>query len=95
MISGGTSEAEFDKLVDTYTSQDVEGLFLFMTSEGMMKDYRETILDQRNISWIPTLQERMKKESLFVAVGAGHLGGESGVISLLKKAGYQVEAVLN
>lgn len=95
MISGGTSEAEFDKLVDTYTSQDVEGLFLFMTSEGMMKDYRETILDRRNISWIPTLQERMKKESLFVAVGAGHLGGESGVISLLKKAGYQVEAVLN
>ena len=30
-----------------------------------------------------------------IAVGAGHLPGEKGVISLLKKAGYKVEPMEN
>jgi uncharacterized protein YbaP (TraB family) len=37
----------------------------------------------------------MKKESEFVAVGAGHLVGEEGLISLLKKQGYTVEPLEN
>jgi len=37
--------------------------------------------------------EAMHNNSVFVAVGAGHLGGESGVISLLRKAGYSVDPV--
>ncbi|MFT5800980.1 MAG: hypothetical protein ACI956_000785, partial [Nonlabens sp.] len=29
----------------------------------------------------------------FFAVGAGHLGGDIGVIALLRKAGYSVEPI--
>jgi uncharacterized protein YbaP (TraB family) len=50
-------------------------------------------LDNRNIAWIPTLEELFKKSTSFVAVGAGHLPGELGVISLLKQKGYTVEAI--
>lgn len=32
------------------------------------------------------------QESIFIIVGAGHLPGEEGVIELLKKQGYTVEA---
>jgi len=32
---------------------------------------------------------------LVIAVGAGHLPGEKGVINLLRKAGYKVEPVEN
>jgi hypothetical protein len=35
----------------------------------------------------------MSSKQLFIAVGAGHLAGEMGVINLLKQAGYQVEPV--
>jgi uncharacterized protein YbaP (TraB family) len=35
----------------------------------------------------------MKQQASFVAVGAGHLAGEQGVLNLLEKQGYQVEAV--
>ncbi len=31
--------------------------------------------------------------SVLIAVGAGHLPGEKGLISLLRKEGYSVEAV--
>jgi uncharacterized protein YbaP (TraB family) len=37
----------------------------------------------------------MKNESVFVAVGAGHLLGDTGLINLLKKAGYKVEPLQN
>jgi hypothetical protein len=37
----------------------------------------------------------MPGKSLVIAVGAGHLPGEKGVINLLRKAGYKVEPVKN
>ncbi|WP_255502023.1 TraB/GumN family protein [Algoriphagus sp. AK58] len=94
MISDNSGDEDFQKMIKTYLSQDVEALYHTMNSEGMIKDYRELMLDQRNQSWIKRLEQGMEDESLFVAVGAGHLGGEMGVISLLRKAGYQVEPVL-
>jgi uncharacterized protein YbaP (TraB family) len=35
-----------------------------------------------------------KKQSVFCAVGAAHLPGETGVIELLRKKGYTVEPVI-
>jgi uncharacterized protein YbaP (TraB family) len=37
----------------------------------------------------------MKNESVVVAVGAGHLVGKKGLISLLRKEGYSVDPVVN
>jgi len=39
------------------------------------------------------MDKLMSNEPCFIAVGAGHLGGDKGVIKLLKEKGYQVEAV--
>ena len=36
----------------------------------------------------------MKNKSLFIAVGAGHLAGENGVIQLLRNNGYNVVPVI-
>ena len=35
----------------------------------------------------------MKDKPTFFGVGAGHLAGEEGVIKLLRKQGFKVEAV--
>jgi uncharacterized protein YbaP (TraB family) len=35
----------------------------------------------------------MKKQSIFIAVGAAHLGGEEGLVNLLKRKGYTLKEI--
>ena len=53
------------------------------------------MLVNRNKNWIPKLENWMKTKSLFIAVCAGHLAGDEGIINLLRKQGYTVEPVYN
>jgi len=39
------------------------------------------------------MNDKMQRSSVFFAVGAGHLWGDNGVISLLRKDGYTVQPV--
>jgi uncharacterized protein YbaP (TraB family) len=93
------SEGEFEKLVSYYKVQDLHGLYDYMINsmeenggklEGVTK---EDFLDNRNKRWIPKLSVLMKSKKLFIAVGAGHLPGENGVIQLLRNQGYTVVPV--
>ena len=56
---------------------------------------QDILLDDRNKNWVKQLKEIMKKGSVFTAVGAGHLVGKAGLISLLRAEGYTVEGVAN
>ena len=47
----------------------------------------------RNKTWAEKLPAIMKAAPTFVAVGALHLPGEKGLLNLLKRQGYTVEAV--
>ena len=87
---------EMNKLVDLYKNQDLQGLYDYivqsMTDEtDNPEEVKDRMLDNRNQKWIGTLSEMMKDKTLFIAVGAGHLAGEEGVINLLRKEGYKVE----
>jgi len=85
----------YQKLLSLYLKEDVDGMYDYM--DDFMKGDVESMkvfLDDRNNNWIPKITEFSKKESVFYAVGAAHLGGEQGVINLLKKAGYTVTPVL-
>lgn len=84
------------ELVTDYKQENLEGLYKNITAEKVMNaKAKKYMLDERNINWVKILPEMMSKESLFVAVGSGHLAGELGVINLLKKAGYTVKPVMN
>ena len=50
---------------------------------------------QRNMAWIPVIEENIVKNSCMIAVGARHLLGDDSVIELLRREGYTVEPVLN
>lgn len=52
--------------------------------------YLDGMLLQRNRNWIPIIMKQSNENPIFIAVGAGHLAGEEGVISLLRKQGYTV-----
>jgi uncharacterized protein len=41
------------------------------------------------------MRQAMATKPTFFGVGAGHLGGEAGLISLLEKSGYTVRPVFD
>lgn len=92
---GEISIAQTSNLVQDYKNEDINSLYLDITDEKVMnKKTKYEMLDKRNIDWISKIPALMKKESVFVAVGAAHLPGEFGVLHLLKKAGYKVRPIL-
>ncbi len=93
MVTDPEGMEEFDKLVGAYLEQDIDKLFGLIAENEMFQDYGDLLLENRNKNWIPKIEEMVKTQSTFIAVGSGHLGSETGVIQLLRDAGYTVEAV--
>lgn len=82
---------EFGKMVEVYKRQDLEGLHaLTQKSKFIGENEQDFLLNDRNKRWIPTIRKEIASRPTFVAVGAAHLGGEQGVIALLRKEGYSV-----
>ena len=85
---------EFSNLVSLYKSQKVNELYdLMMKSNYGMEGNEEVMLFARNQKWIPRIKKIASEKPTFFAVGAGHLGGERGVIALLRKEGFKVRPV--
>ncbi|MDB5201046.1 MAG: TraB/GumN family protein [Ferruginibacter sp.] len=86
----------FDTMTRVYLSQDIKAIEgLLSKSEFGMEENREALLDNRNRNWVNQLKKILSEKTIFMAVGAGHLLGENGLISLLRKQGYQLRPILN
>lgn len=93
---GVNDNKEFNELMEAYKEQDLNKLEkLMLKSEIGMNNYINLLLYNRNRNWVKKLKTLLPGQSLVIAVGAGHLPGENGVISLLRKAGYTVTPVKN
>jgi uncharacterized protein YbaP (TraB family) len=91
-----TDEDDMKELTDAYRMQQLDKMDELTKKEDMgMKNFTDLLLYNRNANWAKKLEGLMAKNALVIAVGAGHLPGEKGVISLLRKAGYKVEPVKN
>jgi uncharacterized protein len=89
-------QKEFDEMLQVYKDQRLDSMeSMISKSEFGADQYEDLLVNNRNRNWVQQLDTILKKESVFVAVGAGHLVGKSGLIELLKKAGYQVVALEN
>ena len=87
---------EFDTMLELYKAQQLDAMQKMLSkSEAGADQYEDILLTGRNRNWVAQLKEIMKNESVFVAVGAGHLVGPSGLINLLREAGYKVEPLEN
>lgn len=99
-IDSSTTGSGDDKLLnamfDAYRQQDLKKLEeLMVDSDAGMSSFTNIMLYNRNENWVSKLKGLMTDKSLLIAVGAGHLPGERGVINLLKKDGYTVTPVDN
>jgi uncharacterized protein YbaP (TraB family) len=89
-------DKEFKEMMTAYKEQNLEKLGKLITeTDGGLMQYQDLLLNNRNHNWVEKLKTIMPKSSVVVAVGAGHLPGEQGVINLLRKAGYTVTPVEN
>lgn len=88
------SKVEAQKIYDYYISQNLKELtVLFNMMEGYSQEEIDQLLKNRNQKWIEQLPALLQGQSLFIAVGAGHLVGKDGLINGLQKAGYTVKPI--
>ena len=86
---------EFTDLVNLYKSENINELYTMTTNSNFdLSGSEELLLKDRNKKWIARIKSKIAEKPTFFAVGAAHLGGENGVIALLRKAGYKVRPVL-
>jgi len=85
---------EFQKLNNLYRAQDSDSLYT-LSAIGMKESAlsKAKMLDERNIRWIPAIEKAISGTPTFIAVGAGHLGGKNGVVSLLRAKGYTLTPI--
>ena len=86
--------SSMDDLITAWREGDNQALAeLFvddMRSES--QDLYNSLLLERNQNWLPIIERMFHEDgNEFVLVGAAHLVGEDGLLSLLEARGYQVE----
>ena len=89
-------DKEMKELTEAYRQQQLDIMDDLTKKEDMgIQNFTDLLLYNRNADWANKLAGLMPANSLVVAVGAGHLPGEKGVLNLLRKAGYRVDPVKN
>lgn len=90
-------ESDFDiqkKIQDAYRGGDLDMLDSLEKLMFTSPAYVEKFLYKRNEIQANSIDTILKKNSLFVGVGAAHLPGKRGVIELLRKKGYTLRPII-
>ncbi|MCL2027363.1 MAG: TraB/GumN family protein [Bacteroidales bacterium] len=84
------------ELINHYVQGNLNDLYRYLRSDVCPATPAEinAMNKDRNEAWMKKLPDMMKHKSSFIAVGALHLAGADGLLNLLEKAGYTVEAVV-
>ncbi len=89
----------FDQLIEAYAADDlgrIATLAAQYKSQGNVETFKRFMLrlnDERNLRMARRMQPFLSQGNSFIAVGALHLPGPSGLIQLLRDQGYQVTSV--
>lgn len=86
-------------LTERYFEQDIAGMSeIFLEKESkfspsLREKYLESMLYTRNRLFFEKALPYLEKENCFIAVGAGHLAGERGLLNILHKNGYRIKPI--
>ena len=92
------SVAMLKELVGAYFAQDMAKLYEVTEEKrgdgcDSTPEEDEALIFGRNADWVEKMPAIMADKATLFVVGAAHLPGERGVLELLEKQGYTVEAV--
>lgn len=84
------------ELANLYLSQSLDGMWEMMNRPELAMDetQAERLLYARNKQWVGKISAILPHKSAMFVIGAGHLPGRKGLISLLRQAGYSVDPVM-
>ncbi|VAW65499.1 FIG00450913: hypothetical protein [hydrothermal vent metagenome] len=93
-----TTDAQFPQMVDAYVDRDLAKLVAiqqaFMYEDSEIDDrFMHQLLNVRNVRMAKRAQPILKKGNAFIAIGALHLPGKTGVLHLLEQQGYVVTSI--
>lgn len=89
-----TIDTEVGKIVSAWSAGDAEGLAALMNSDQEDPAMMRALLTNRNKTWATWLKGRLDTPgTVFVAVGAGHLGGKDSVQAYLARGGITAQRV--
>lgn len=83
----------FEKTQDAYRRGDLDLMDSLDRKMDRSEAFTEKFLFKRNEIQANSIDTIIKKNSLFVGVGAAHLPGPRGVIELLRKMGYSLRPI--
>lgn len=91
LLSPVGTELFMEALTTVYLSEDIQRMYdkLFATESA----YERGLFIGRNLQMLTSIESLIGTDKLFIAVGAGHLAGDSGLVWLLRGKGYTVEPV--
>lgn len=83
-----------ERFIKIYANQQLDSIdaMMYREEKSGKKDF---IMIRRNLKMTRRMDSLLTFRSMFFAVGAAHLPGDSGVISLLRKEGYSVTPVFS
>ena len=89
---------QMQQLMDAYLDRDLARLAAisdsYQNQAGPIYDkLMDRLLVKRNLRMMERMQPRLQQGGAFIAVGALHLPGEQGLLSLLENAGYRVRPI--
>lgn len=87
-----SSHAKARRIIAAYLCQDTAVLYKSAKKTGGKA--RKWLLYERNKIMAKRFLQHAGQQTLFAAIGAGHLCGGKGVLRLLQKAGFKVKAVM-
>ena len=90
----GQQQNESLKMVEFYKNQQLDSLYRMIVESPDISGSEDALIFNRNRKWIPVMEDSMNKGSIFFAVGAGHLAGPGGLISLLRQKGYELKPIV-
>lgn len=81
------------QLANAYLAGDLQAMLDIMENPatGFNDEQADRMINKRNADWMRVLAGMLPTMSVLIAVGAGHLPGDKGLISLLRREGYTVE----
>jgi uncharacterized protein YbaP (TraB family) len=83
-----------DEMVRAWAAGDIETIDRIVVEDMRQEtpEMYEALIVQRNREWLPQILTLLDGEgTVFIAVGAAHLSGESGVVELLRESGISVD----
>jgi uncharacterized protein YbaP (TraB family) len=89
---------DFEVMKSLYLKRDLKGLIEYsnkysFSEESIYKDLLKRLLTDRNYILADRMRDALKIGNAFIAIGAMHLPGDEGVLSLLDKQGFEIHSV--